>query len=90
MDKLVEYAVDGRVGHLTLNSPHNRNALSTTLVTQLHQGLRDAAADPAVRAVVLDHTGNTFCAGADLSEGSAATDADPFEMAAERAREMAT
>jgi enoyl-CoA hydratase len=89
MDRLVEYAVDRHVAHLTLNSPHNRNALSTTLVNQLHQGLRDAAADPAVRAVVLDHTGNTFCAGADLSEGSAATDADPFEMAAERARDTA-
>ena len=89
MDRLVEYAVDRHVARLTLNSPHNRNALSTTLVNQLHQGLRDAAADPAVRAVVLDHTGSTFCAGADLSEGSAATDADPFEMAAERARDTA-
>jgi enoyl-CoA hydratase len=89
MDTLVEYAVEGHVARLTLNSPHNRNALSTTLVNQLHQGLRDAAADPAVRAVVLGHTGNTFCAGADLSEGSAMTGADPAEMAAERAREMA-
>jgi enoyl-CoA hydratase len=89
MDRLVEYTVEGHIARLTLNSPHNRNALSTTLVSQLHQGLRDAAADPAVRAVVLGHTGNTFCAGADLSEGSAATDADPGEMAAERAREMA-
>jgi enoyl-CoA hydratase len=89
MDRLVEYTVEGHIARLTLNSPHNRNALSTTLVSQLHQGLRDAAADPAVRAVVLGHTGNTFCAGADLSEGSAATGADPGEMAAERAREMA-
>jgi enoyl-CoA hydratase len=89
MDRLVEYTVEGHIARLTLNSPHNRNALSTTLVSQLHQGLRDAAADPAVRAVLLGHTGNTFCAGADLSEGSAATDADPGEMAAERAREMA-
>jgi enoyl-CoA hydratase len=93
MDRLVEYAVDKHVARLTLNSPHNRNALSTTLVNQLHQGLRDAAADPAVRAVVLGHTGNTFCAGADLSEGSATNPsqqgADPAEMAAERAREMA-
>jgi enoyl-CoA hydratase len=89
MDRLVEYAVDKHVARLTLNSPHNRNALSTTLVNQLHQGLRDAAAVPAVRAVVLGHTGNTFCAGADLSEGSATTGADPAEMAAERAREMA-
>jgi enoyl-CoA hydratase len=89
MDRLVEYTVEGHIARLTLNSPHNRNALSTTLVSQLHQGLRDAAADPAVRAVLLGHTGNTFCAGADLSEGSAATGADPGEMAAGRAREMA-
>jgi enoyl-CoA hydratase/carnithine racemase len=75
MDTLVEYAVDGHVARLTLNSPHNRNALSTTLVGQLHRGLRDAADDPAVRVVVLGHTGNTFCAGADLRgdrEGGAA------------------
>jgi enoyl-CoA hydratase len=89
MDRLVEYAVDGHVARLTLNSPHNRNALSTTLVNQLHEGLRNAGADPAVRAVVLGHTGNTFCAGADLSEGSATTGADPAETAAQRAREMA-
>ena len=88
MTSLVEYAVDGHVARLTLNSPHNRNALSSTLVNQLHQGLRDAAGDPAVRAVVLGHTGNTFCAGADLSEGSAAN-ADPAEATAQRSREMA-
>ena len=85
MDTLVEYAVAGPVARLTLNSPHNRNALSTTLVNQLHQGLRDAAADPAVRLVVLGHTGNTFCAGADLGEAGGG---DPFDMAAARAREM--
>ena len=89
MDRLVEYTVDRYVARLTLNSPHNRNALSATLVNQLHQGLRDAAADPAVRAVVLGHTGNTFCAGADLSEGSAAS-ADPAEATAQRSRELAT
>ena len=74
MENLVEYAGPGDAGgpfaRLTLNSPHNRNALSTTLVNQLHKGLRDAASDPAVRLVVLGHTGNTFCAGADLSEAS--------------------
>lgn len=85
MDTLVEYARDGAVAKLTLNSPHNRNALSTTLVTQLHEGLREAAADPAVRAVVLGHTGGTFCAGADLSEAGGG---DPFELAVARAREM--
>jgi enoyl-CoA hydratase len=86
MNTLVQYAVEGHVARLTLDSPHNRNALSSTLVSQLHQGLRDAAADPQVRVVVLAHTGGTFCAGADLSEASGG---DPFEMAAERARELA-
>jgi enoyl-CoA hydratase len=86
MDRLVDYEADGHVARLTLNSPNNRNALSSILVGQLHQGLRDAAADPAVRVVVLGHTGGTFCAGADLAT---AAGGDPFELAAERAGELA-
>jgi enoyl-CoA hydratase len=53
---------------LTLDSPHNRNALSKSLVSGLYAGLERAADDPAVRAVLLTHTGNTFCAGADLRD----------------------
>jgi enoyl-CoA hydratase len=86
MDTFVRYAVEDQVARLILDSPHNRNALSATLVSQLHQGLRDAAEDPAVRAVTLSHTGNTFCAGADLAEAGGC---DPFDMAAERAHELA-
>ncbi|MGW0391566.1 enoyl-CoA hydratase family protein [Streptomyces sp. NPDC003042] len=51
---------------LTLDSPANRNALSAHLVAELRTALAQAAADPEVRAVVLTHTGTTFCAGADL------------------------
>jgi enoyl-CoA hydratase len=90
MNTVVEYTgpaeCRGPLARLTLNSPHNRNALSGALVSQLHQGLRDAAADPAVRVVVLGHTGGTFCAGADLSEAGGG---DPFDTAVARAREMA-
>ena len=85
-DTLVTYAVDGHVARLTLDSPHNRNALSSKLVRQLNDGLRRASDDPDVRAVVLTHTGNTFCAGADLSE---ATGGDPQEAAAGRAHDLA-
>lgn len=94
METLVEYAgpsdYGGPVARLTLNSPHNRNALSSALVGQLHQGLRDAAADPAVRLVVLGHAGGTFCAGADLSAagGSGSPPSSPYDMAVARAREM--
>ncbi|MGP3951684.1 enoyl-CoA hydratase family protein [Streptomyces sp. 7N604] len=55
---------------LTLDSPHNRNALSARLLAELYEGLEAAAKDEATRAVVLTHTGGTFCAGADLSEAS--------------------
>jgi enoyl-CoA hydratase/carnithine racemase len=85
MATLVHYAVEGAVARLTLDSPDNRNALSTALVNQLHQGLTDATAESGVRAVVLDHTGGTFCAGADLAE---AAGRDPSDLAVDRAREL--
>lgn len=68
MTTLVLYEVRDRVARITLDSPHNRNALSAPLVAQLRDRLDDAAADGVVRAVVLTHTGRVFCAGADLSE----------------------
>ncbi|MEV7726550.1 enoyl-CoA hydratase family protein [Streptomyces sp. NPDC087917] len=59
---------------LTLDSPGNRNALSAGLVGELRAALAGAAADPATRAVVLTHTGTTFCAGADLKAPCAPAD----------------
>ena len=85
MSALVRYSVDGNVARLTLDSPENRNALSSTLVDQLHQGLTDATENPGVRAVVLGHTGGTFCAGADLTQASGG---DPADIAVDRAREL--
>ena len=57
-------------------------------MAQLHAGLREAAADPGVRVVVLGHTGNTFCAGADLSEATSGP-VDPEGPVAGRARALA-
>jgi enoyl-CoA hydratase len=53
---------------LGLDSPANRNALSAALVGELSDALTDCAKDTDVRAIVLTHTGNTFCAGADLRD----------------------
>ncbi|MEU0627214.1 enoyl-CoA hydratase family protein [Streptomyces sp. NPDC005989] len=58
---------DRGITTLTLDSPANRNALSAALVGELTAALDTCAADDTVRAVVLTHTGNTFCAGADLT-----------------------
>jgi enoyl-CoA hydratase len=70
-DPLVQYSVDRGIARVALDSPRNRNALSTAMVRQLSHTLQAAAADSDVRAIELTHTGNTFCAGADLSEASA-------------------
>jgi enoyl-CoA hydratase len=53
---------------LSLDSPETRNALSASLVRELADALTDCAKDADVRAIVLTHTGNTFCAGADLRD----------------------
>lgn len=68
MSELVKYAVDSGIATITFDSPANRNAISAALVEQLRRHLCTARDDQAVRALILTHTGGTFCAGADLSE----------------------
>lgn len=53
---------------LTLNRPAALNAVNSALTAALGSALEEAAADPAVRAVVLTGSGRAFCAGADLKE----------------------
>ncbi|GAB2458518.1 enoyl-CoA hydratase-related protein [Xylanimonas ulmi] len=60
-------ARDG-VALLTLNRPHALNAVDAALATAVGEGLEAAAADPAVRVVVVTGRGRAFCAGADLKE----------------------
>jgi methylglutaconyl-CoA hydratase len=71
-DQLLRTATVRGVARLTLDSPHNRNALSSALIDQLIEALRRFAADPAVRVIVLDHAGPVFCSGVDLAETAAA------------------
>jgi methylglutaconyl-CoA hydratase len=72
MPELVRSDTVRGVATVTLDSPHNRNALSSELIEQLLAALRAAEDDPEVRAVVLSHTGPVFCSGADLKETAAA------------------
>jgi methylglutaconyl-CoA hydratase len=70
-------AREGGVLIVTLNRPDKRNALSSALVEALHQALDSADLDPDVRVVVLTGAGKDFCAGADLEELLASTEAPP-------------
>lgn len=56
------------VATLTLNRPESLNSLSTELRETLLAALTEAAADDAVRAVVLAGQGRAFCVGQDLRE----------------------
>jgi methylglutaconyl-CoA hydratase len=68
----VRYACERGVATITLDSPHNRNALSAALVDQALTALAEATDDGSTRVIVLSHTGPVFCSGADLVETAAA------------------
>lgn len=69
MTELVHYDVADGIGTITLDSPHNRNALSKQLVTELAALLETAAGDDS-HVVVLRSADRVFCSGADLKEAS--------------------
>lgn len=63
------------VRRLTLNRPHQLNAISRELCNQLIATLRAVEGDASVRVVVIRASGDVFCAGADLSEHFGSEDA---------------
>lgn len=64
----VLYSREVAVATITLNRPESMNSLDTHAKESLLSALREAAADPGVRAVVLTGTGRGFCVGQDLKE----------------------
>ncbi len=72
----------GAVRRLTLNRPEKLNALSGELIDRLSAALAEAAADDAVRVVVIRGAGRAFCAGYDLVEDA---QAEGYDVAAWRA-----
>ena len=67
MPTLVDLDRRGRIAVLTVNNPPV-NALSHGVRLGLRDGMRQAAADPGVDAVVIACAGRTFIAGADITE----------------------
>jgi 2-(1,2-epoxy-1,2-dihydrophenyl)acetyl-CoA isomerase len=64
----VRWDLDGAVATITLNRPKAYNALTAELKTELLRVLRQAAASPEVRTVLITGAGQAFCAGQDLRE----------------------
>jgi enoyl-CoA hydratase / 3-hydroxyacyl-CoA dehydrogenase len=64
--RLVRMDVADGIATLTINRPDAMNALNEDVVGQLGEAFRKAAADPAVRGIVIAGSGNAFVAGADI------------------------
>jgi enoyl-CoA hydratase/carnithine racemase len=67
----VEVSRQGAILTVTMNRPEKRNAMSATMLAQLHEVFRGLTADAETRVVVLRGAGRSFCAGLDLGEMSA-------------------
>ena len=63
----VSYRLEGEIALLSFANPPV-NALSLAVRTGLMEGLERAAADDAVRALVITGAGGTFSSGADINE----------------------
>jgi enoyl-CoA hydratase len=65
---VVLYDVSERIATITINRPEARNALSSEVLRQLPQRMREADADSDVDVVILTGADPAFCAGLDLKE----------------------
>ena len=68
-EDVVIYEKAGAVATLTLNRPDKFNALRSDVVRAFDAALRDANRDDAIRVMVLQGAGDSFCAGFDFSGG---------------------
>lgn len=77
MSKAIKIEIDARgVATITLNTPEKHNILSPETIAGLTEAAASLGADPAVRVVVLQARGKSFCAGGDLAWMQVAMAAD--------------
>lgn len=65
---------EGRIATLTFNRPEKRNPLNEEIVLELESLLHQIRDDKDIRVLIFTGTGNTFSAGADLSQVKGVTD----------------
>lgn len=73
-------SLHNRVLTITLNRPEAKNAINMDVVPLLNQMLERAETNPAVGAIVLTGSGNTFCVGGDVKAMSAKTEFSEDEL----------
>jgi 2-(1,2-epoxy-1,2-dihydrophenyl)acetyl-CoA isomerase len=79
-DALVLVTTQGAVRTLTLNRPAALNSFTAAMHRELRAALDAAAADQAVRCIVLTGAGRGFCAGQDLNDEGMGNDGTPADV----------
>ena len=74
--KTITCEVEDGIFTLTLNRPEILNAFNRDMLDEMIEAFDQADADDDVRAIIVTGAGRGFCAGADLSSGGDAFDAD--------------
>ena len=85
-EPLVLVSDEAGVRTLTLNRPKSLNSFTAAMHGELAAALDAAAADAAVRCVVLTGSGRGFCAGQDLADPAVAPNLEPGGQADRRRR----
>lgn len=78
------YKVENGVAHIILNRPEKFNSFNREMALLLQAKIDEAAADSAVRCLLLTATGKAFCAGQDLGETPDPTNLDFEAILTER------
>jgi 2-(1,2-epoxy-1,2-dihydrophenyl)acetyl-CoA isomerase len=69
----IRYENEEGIVRITLNRPERLNAFVPGMPLEIKQAIKQATADDSARAIAITGEGRGFCAGADLSAGTAAT-----------------
>ena len=67
MESLILTEVRNQIAYITINRPQQLNALNKDTIAALHEALKTANDDTAVRVIILTGSGEkAFVAGADI------------------------
>ena len=68
MTEFIKYEVDDGIATLTLNRPQKRNAMNYEMLLGFIEATQHASEDSSARVLIVTGSGESFCAGMDLSD----------------------
>ena len=64
--QMIKFAKNEAIATLTLNRPEKYNTLRIEMIQEIESALMDANSDDAIKVIVLEGAGDSFCGAFDL------------------------